>query len=85
MAEQTCPSCGRPLPQELGQHSLTPASGLVECPHCGANVTLDGPATTGAAGGDSEGGESESTGADYFAGEETVEGVMEEIEQKEES
>jgi hypothetical protein len=82
MPEQTCPECGAALPEELGQHALTPTSGLVECPSCGAKVTLERPADGG------DGGEApdvEGTGPDYFAGEETIEGVMDEIEQKEES
>ena len=80
MAEQTCPECGEPLPPELGQHALTPTSGLVKCPSCGANVTLDRPEPTDADEPDVTG-----EGPDYFAGEETVEGVMNEIEEKEES
>ena len=48
MAEQTCPECGAPLPAELGQHALTPTSGLVQCPSCGAQVTLERPAEAGA-------------------------------------
>lgn len=80
MAEQPCPECGTPLPQELGQHALTPTSGLVECPNCGATVTLDQPERT-----DSDAPDLTGEGPDYFAGEETVEGVMDEIERKEES
>ena len=76
MAEERCPDCGTPLPQQLGQHAVTPSVGLVECPNCGANVTLERPETTGGGG--------QSEGEDYFAGEETVEGVMEELEHKEE-
>jgi endogenous inhibitor of DNA gyrase (YacG/DUF329 family) len=82
MGEQTCPDCGAPIPAEAGQHALTPTSGLVECPTCGATVTLERQETVDT---DGDGGESEGTGPDYFAGEETVEGVMDEIEQKEES
>ena len=40
MADQQCPSCGRDLPSELGQHSLAPMSGLAQCPYCGAEVRL---------------------------------------------
>ena len=40
MADQQCPSCGRDLPSELGQHSLASMSGLAQCPHCGAEVRL---------------------------------------------
>jgi uncharacterized Zn finger protein (UPF0148 family) len=72
MADQRCPSCGEPLPEELGQHALTPTSGLVRCPSCGETVTLERAA-------DSAGGE----GEEYFAGEETIEGVMDELSEKE--
>jgi endogenous inhibitor of DNA gyrase (YacG/DUF329 family) len=40
MTEKICPSCGRELPRELGQHAEAPLSGLVNCPHCGAEVHL---------------------------------------------
>jgi hypothetical protein len=55
---------------------------VVECPTCGATVTLEKP--SGEASGEESGrlprteGEEES-----FAGEETLEGVMEEVEEKE--
>lgn len=56
MADQQCPNCGRDLPSELGQHSLAPMTGLVQCPHCGAEVRLaKESATSGRSGeGDSE-------------------------------
>jgi hypothetical protein len=41
VANQKCPSCGGELPKELGQHSIAPVSGLVNCPHCGAEVHLE--------------------------------------------
>jgi hypothetical protein len=85
MAEQTCPSCGATLPQELGQHALTPTSGLVACPSCGETVTLERPASAGAEGGSTGGEDSGGGPGDYFAGEETIEGVMDEIERKEEA
>jgi ribosomal protein S27E len=69
----TCPSCGAEIPEETGQHALNPMTGLVHCPTCGEKVTLP------KAGGDGD--ESD----EYFAGSETIEGVMEEIEEKEES
>ena len=83
MAEQRCPNCGATLPEEQGQHALTPTSGLVTCPTCGEPVHLERPETTAAAtAGDDEGaGEHR----EQFSGEETIEGVMDEIEQKEES
>jgi uncharacterized Zn finger protein (UPF0148 family) len=72
MSEQRCPNCGADLPAELGQHALTPTSGLVQCPTCGENVTLDRP-----------GGEGEEH-EESFSGHETIEGVMDEIREKEE-
>ena len=75
-----CPSCGADLPQELGQHALVPSAGVVACPSCGATVTLDRPAAAGAPGDESEG-----TGEETFSGHETIEGVMEEIREKEDT
>jgi hypothetical protein len=68
---QACPNCGEPLPEGLGQHALTPTSGLVRCPSCGETVTLERAS-------DDAGTDDES-----FAGSETVEGVMEELSEKE--
>jgi Zn-finger nucleic acid-binding protein len=85
-----CPSCGNPLPGGVGQHAVAPVAGVVDCPNCGARVRLD----TGEleAGVSAEGRAEEQGGApvdagrpDTFSGEETVEGVMNEIEQKEQS
>ena len=84
MADQRCPECGTPLPQQLGQHAVTPSVGLVECPNCGANVTLDRPKSVSGSEPLTQTGPGSGDGEDYFAGEETVEGVMDEIEQKEE-
>ncbi len=75
MTGVTCPSCGAEVPEETGQHALVPSAGIVECPSCGAKVTLP---KAGAA----ERGED---GDESFAGHETIEGVMDEIEDKEES
>ena len=88
-----CPNCGAELPQEEGQHALSPSAGTIECPTCGATVTLEGP--PGAEGGPPRegpagGGEPATTAAaleetdhqDYFSGEETLAGVMEELEEK---
>ena len=87
-----CPNCGAELPQEEGQHALSPSAGTIECPTCGATVNLEGPA--GAEGGPpregSAGGEPVTTEAsleaterqDYFSGEDTMAGVMEELEEK---
>jgi hypothetical protein len=74
VATKQCPECNGELPEELGQHSVAPLSGLVTCPHCGAQVSLDKPA--GAEG--AEGGHKES-----FSGHETLEGVMDEVDGKE--
>jgi uncharacterized Zn finger protein (UPF0148 family) len=74
MSAQRCPSCGAELPPELGQHALVPTTGLVQCPTCGENVTLERPET---AGGDEH--------SESFAGHETVEGVMDEIREKEDA
>jgi hypothetical protein len=84
---QSCPNCGEPLPEELGQHALTPVSGLVRCPSCGETVTLEraeagdagaGPGVPGA-----DAGMSDTVKDEGFAGEETVEGVMDELREKE--
>jgi uncharacterized Zn finger protein (UPF0148 family) len=92
MTSQQCPSCGAELPQEEGQHALSPSAGTIECPTCGATVTLEGPA--GAEGGPPRegpaGDEPVTTEASleaterqgYFSGEETMAGVMEELEEK---
>ena len=85
-----CPSCGRPLPEGAGQHAIVPSADIVDCPRCGARVDL--------ASGDviedvSAEGRAEEQGVapipegapESFSGEETVEGVMGEIEEKEQS
>jgi hypothetical protein len=83
-----CPNCGEPLPEEAGQHAVVPSADIVDCPNCGARVSLE----TGrlAAGVSPEGRAEEQGGApipehapESFSGETTVEGVMEEIEDKE--
>ena len=87
-----CPNCGAELPQQEGQHALSPSAGTIQCPTCGATVNLEGPA--GAEGGPpregSAGGEPVTTEASleateqqgYFSGEDTIAGVMEELEEK---
>jgi hypothetical protein len=77
MAE-TCPNCGADLPPELGQHALTPVSGLVQCPTCGENVALTKPAEDDEAAGAADVAGETAT----FSGEETVEGVMDELSDK---
>ena len=85
-----CPNCGEPLPEGAGQHAVVPSAGIVDCPSCGARVNV----TTGQLAKEvSAGGRAEEQGVapipegepESFSGEETVEGVMEEIEQKEQS
>jgi aerobic carbon-monoxide dehydrogenase medium subunit len=87
-----CPNCGAELPQEEGQHALSPSAGTVECPTCGATVNLEGP--PGAEGGPPRQGSAEgepvtteasleaTDSQDYFSGEETVGGVMDELRDK---
>jgi len=85
MTEQTCPSCGKDLPSEMGQHADNVEIGLVTCPHCGAKVTLDkGPegaegtayATAVAAPPGLE------EGQDTFSGQETIADLAEEVAEK---
>jgi DNA-directed RNA polymerase subunit RPC12/RpoP len=71
----TCPNCGKEIPEEVGQHAVVPSAAVVDCPHCGERVTL-AEATTPV---DVEGRDLQ------FAGHETVDGVMEEIDEKEQS
>jgi endogenous inhibitor of DNA gyrase (YacG/DUF329 family) len=85
MPEVKCPSCGKEVPEELGQHAVTPVSGLVTCPHCGAEVELGAigdhevsGGTSGPKAGAAAGGEH-----DTFSGHESLEGLNEELEKKE--
>ena len=85
-----CPSCGQPLPEEIGQHAVVPSADIVDCPSCGARVNLS---TGEFVSGVSREGRAEEQGIapiqeglpESFSGEETVEGVMEEIDEKEQS
>ena len=91
-APQPCPSCGTELPREEGQHALAPSAGAIQCPTCGATVTLDKP---GSEGGPPRQGPPDGEPVtieealeaterhDYFSGEGTVAGVMDEIKDKE--
>jgi hypothetical protein len=83
MAEERCPNCGAELPAELGQHAVAPVANVVQCPSCGENVTLGG----GDAGGEDVPRAQESVGGEEgapesFSGEETIEGVMDELRDK---
>lgn len=91
MAEQRCPNCGNELPEELGQHALTPQSGLVQCPHCGETVTLEKPGApdpedelrpTGDLPRSDETVGGEEGAPNTFAGETTMERLKEELEDK---
>jgi hypothetical protein len=85
-----CPSCGEPLPAGVGQHAVVPSAGIVDCPSCGARVDMStGRVSQGVS---AEGRAEEQGGApipevapESFSGEETIDGVMDEIEQKEQS
>jgi hypothetical protein len=89
----TCPNCGNELPAEEGQHALSPSAGAVQCPTCGATVTLDGPpGTEGGPPREGPAGQGEPVTTepaleeterhDYFSGEESLAGVMDELEDK---
>ena len=85
MAEYICPSCGKELPSEMGQHATDLVSGLVTCPHCGAEVTLREGAVESPSGDYAEAeaappGRTE--GTDEFAGSDTMEGLTEELQEK---
>ena len=80
-----CPNCGNEVPEEFAQHAAIPVSGLVTCPHCGAEVHL------GAGGHDVSEGASgakakAATGGEHdsFSGNETIEGLKEELDEKQE-
>lgn len=85
MAEFKCPSCGGELPAALGQHATDLVSGLVTCPHCGAEVTLR-EGTSEAPSGDFEEAEAappgRTEGKETFAGNENFAELAEELRQK---
>ena len=85
MAEYICPTCGKVLPSELGQHAPDLVSALVTCPNCGAQVTL----REGAVEAPSEDYEQAAAappgrteGQEAFAGNETFSELREELEDK---
>jgi hypothetical protein len=84
MSDTKCPNCGSDLPSELGQHAITPVSGLVTCPHCGQEVHLPGAEASGGGGAPAPSSSSEagSEGKESFSGHETVEGLKDELENK---
>ena len=65
----TCSNCGAELPEELGQHAVAPVADVVQCPSCGASVSLERQQEAAGEG-------------EFFSGEHSLEGVMEELEQK---
>ena len=76
-----CPNCGTDIPPEAGQHATVPTVDVMECPTCGASVRAldaEGPGAERA----TEGGWGEER-PESFAGSETLEGVREELEHKE--
>jgi hypothetical protein len=88
---QRCPECDAELPPELGQHALSPSAGVVQCPSCGAHVALAGsqratdtPDTRAAVPRAPERPGGEEGAGEYFSGEESVEGVMDEVREKQE-
>jgi DNA-directed RNA polymerase subunit RPC12/RpoP len=90
MASHTCSNCGAELPPGLGQHALSPTGGAVKCPNCGATTTIAGSqqatdATSSEVPRAPERRGGESGAGEYFSGEESVEGVMREVEEKQES
>jgi ribosomal protein S27AE len=89
MSDIRCPNCGAEVPAESGQHAVSPSAGVIACPSCGATVTLGRPGNRQQVVGEAEtasaapsppgrAGEEE-----YFSGSESVEGVMEELSEKE--
>jgi hypothetical protein len=88
---QQCPNCGADLPPEEGQHALAVGAGVIQCPSCGTTVTIQKPGARDredearapgevARAGDTVGGEEGAP--ESFSGEDTVEGVLDELEDK---
>ena len=84
MAEQTCPICNNPVPDELAQHADNLEVGLVTCPSCGAGVTLrkdsvEALPNVARAAASPPGRE---TGENYFSGNDDVDSLREELQNK---
>ena len=77
-----CPNCGAALPQEEGQHALSPSAGTIQCPTCGATVNLEGPPGAEGEPVTTEASLEGTERHDYFSGEETLAGVMDELDDK---
>ncbi len=84
LAAYTCPSCGKDLPSELGQHAPDLVSALVTCPHCGAQVTLREGAVETPSGDyeDAAAPPGRTEGTESFSGNETFGELKEELEEK---
>jgi len=84
-----CPNCGHELPAGLGQHAVAPDAHVVDCPNCGARVneeTGELEAVSRAGRAEEQGGVPIEAGKpETFSGAETIEGVMEEIEEEKQS
>jgi predicted RNA-binding Zn-ribbon protein involved in translation (DUF1610 family) len=85
MPDYVCPNCGGALPAAMGQHATDLVSGLVTCPHCGAEVTLREGAVESATG-DYEPAAAappgRTEGTEGFAGNETFGELTEELQDK---
>jgi endogenous inhibitor of DNA gyrase (YacG/DUF329 family) len=81
-----CPHCGNPIPAELGQHAQNLVSGTVTCPHCGKSVPLRDDASEEAETTDVERATAappgRHEGVESFTGEETLEGLADEVRDK---
>jgi hypothetical protein len=81
MPETICPNCGATVPAETGQHAVVPSAGVVTCPSCGATVTLE--RSSGEPERPADETETTEGSEETFSGHETIEGVMDEISEKE--
>ena len=84
-SDQRCPSCGNTVPAELGQHAESLVSGSVTCPHCGATVGLRDDQTAAEPGDVARAAAAppgRPEGTEDFSGNETFEGLVDELEGK---